>query len=311
VEAELMRIPFSWSPSERLIDEILLNRRLRLWNVDRVIGLKFPAYLIPHPQKVLWVLHQFRQAYDLGDAGQGLAADGREGQIRAAIREADNACFAEAHARFVNSPVTRDRMRRYNGFEAEVLYPPLNDEALFQPAEVGDYIFAGGRVAEGKRQHLLVEAMAATGGTGRLVIAGPSEDPAYAERLRRRVAELALEDRVVLKFGFHPRAEIAAWVRGARACAYLPFDEDSLGYVTMEAFACGKAVITTTDSGGLLEMVDDSTGLVVPPDAASLASALAMLLEYPAVARAKGRAAAAEWRRRDLTWSATVDRLLS
>ena len=114
VQAELLRVPFRWEPSERLIDEIVLNRALRLWNVDRVIGLKFPAYLIPHPEKVLWILHQFRQAYDLGDAGQGLGKEGRDGEIRAAIRAADQACFAGARAIHVNSPTTQARLMTYN-----------------------------------------------------------------------------------------------------------------------------------------------------------------------------------------------------
>jgi hypothetical protein len=65
VEAELLRIPFRWEPAERIVDEIVLNRNLRLYNVDRTIALKFPAYLIPYPEKTLWLLHQFRQAYDL------------------------------------------------------------------------------------------------------------------------------------------------------------------------------------------------------------------------------------------------------
>lgn len=310
VESELLRIPFGWTPSERLIEEILLNRRLRLWNVDRVIALKFPAYLVPHPQKALWILHQFRQAYDLGDAGQGLSDHGREGEIKRAVRAADNACFEDASALFVNSPVTRDRLRRYNGFEAEVLYPPLNDAELFTPGPDEGYVFAGGRIAPGKRQHLLVEAMAKVR-AGRLLIAGPGEDEAYNTRLAQRIAELGLQDRVELRLGFHPRAQIADWARRARACAYLPFDEDSLGYVTMEAFACGKPVITTSDSGGLLEIVSEETGFVAAPDAAELASGLSMLLEYPAVAAAKGAAAAETWRRLGLTWPATLDRLLA
>ena len=310
VESELLRIPFRWEPSERLIDEILIHRRLKLWNVDRVIALKFPAYLTPHPSKVLWLLHQFRQAYDLGDAGQGLGRDGRDGEIRRAIRTADNLCFSQARALFVNSPVTRDRLKRYNGFDGEVLYPPVNDEHLFVGGKDEGYIFAGGRVAPGKRQHLLIEAMAQVK-TGRLVIAGPSESDEYRKGLEGRIDALNLGDRVELHLGFHDRERVAAWVNGARACAYLPYDEDSLGYVTMEAFASGKPVLTATDCGGLLEMVDANTGYVAEPDPASLASGLAMLFDYPRRAAELGRAARAEWRRRGVNWPATIERLLS
>ena len=65
IEAELLRVPFRSEPADRIVEQILLSQSLRLYNVDRVIGLKFPTYLIPHPTKILWLLHQFRQAYDL------------------------------------------------------------------------------------------------------------------------------------------------------------------------------------------------------------------------------------------------------
>lgn len=311
VQSELMRLPFKWDPAERLIEEMVLHRQLRLWNVDRVIALKFPAYLVPHANKVLWILHQFRQAYDLADVGQGLAAEGPQGQIKAAIRRADEQCFAEAAGIYVNSPTTLDRLRRYNGFDAEVLYPPLNNGELFVGEDPANYVFAGGRVAPAKRQHLLIEAMAQVPGSGRLLIAGPAETVDYAKTLQRLVEDLDLAGRVELNFGFHPRAQIARWVNQAQACAYLPFDEDSLGYVTMEAFAAGKAVLTTTDSGGLLEIVNQDTGRVTEPHPEAIASGLSDLLNQPALAAQLGQAAQAEWRGRGLTWGITIERLLS
>lgn len=310
VQAELMRLPFAWNPAERLIEEILIHQSFRLINVDRVIALKFPAYLVPHADKRLWLLHQFRQAYDLADAGQGLGDDGREGVIKRAVRAADDAAFRDCRRIFCNSPVTRDRLARYNGVEGEVLYPPLNDAALFTGGEAEGYLFAGGRVAPGKRQHLLVQAMAQARAPGRLVIAGPPESDAYADRLRALVAEHGLEGRVELRFGFHPREDIARWVNGASACAYLPFDEDSLGYVTMEAFAAGKPVLTVSDAGGLLEMVSAETGEVVAPQVPDLAEALDRLLSDPARTAGLGGAAKAAWAGRGLTWPATVERLL-
>lgn len=312
VESELLRIPFQWEPSERLIDEILLNQTLRLYNVDRVIALKFPAYLVPHEHKTLWLLHQFRQAYDLGEAGQGLGDDGRDRVIKQAIRAADGRCFERARAIYVNSPTTQDRLLRFNGVASQVLYPPLNDAVLFTGGEAGGYIFAGGRVSPGKRQHLLVEAMAQLGGSSiRLVVAGPPETQGYADQLRGLVTQHRLEGKVDLRFGFHPRTEIANWVNGALACAYLPYDEDSLGYVTMEAFAAGKAVLTTSDAGGLLELVGPETGIVCAPDVASVAEGLNQLLSAPERAGRLGRAAKAAWDARELTWEKTIHRLLS
>ena len=311
VEAELLRIPFQWRPSERLIEEVVLHRSLRIYNVDRVIGLKFPAYLAPHDNKVLWLLHQFRQAYDLGEVGQGLANSGRDAVIKSAIRAADDEAFSTCRSIFVNSPTTQMRLKRFNGVASQVLYPPLNDPGLFTGGRTGDYIFAGGRVGDGKRQHLLIEAMGLLATPGRLIIAGPLESEAYGEDLRRRIRARGLEGCVELHLGFHPRARIAQWANEALACAYLPYDEDSLGYVTMEAFAAGKAVLTTTDAGGLLEIVNSATGLVVAPEPDALAAGLSSLWSHPARASRLGMAARAAWTTRNVTWRETVERLLS
>ena len=94
-----------------------------------------------------------------------------------------------------------------------------------------------------------------------------------------------------LHFGFHPRKEIARWVGGALACAYIPYDEDSLGYVTMEAVASAKAVLTTTVTGGLLELVTEHTGKVAAPNIDALADGLAALWENPKRTRIPGSAA--------------------
>lgn len=311
VQSELVRVPFSWEPAERLIEEMLISKGLRLHNVDRVIGLKFPAYLIPHNEKVLWLLHQFRQAYDLSEAGQShLDFDEPGRAVKAAIRAADNDCFAQCRKIYCNSPVTQNRLMKFNGVASEVLYPPLNDGELFTGGDYGDYVFAGGRVAAGKRQHLLIEALALLPRGPRLIIAGPPENDAYAERLRRLVEDLNLRDRVDLRFGFHPREDIARWANGALVCAYLPFDEDSVGYVTMEAFAAAKAVLTVTDSGGLLEIVSADTGAVAEPTPEALAQALDRLTSDRARAISLGSAARDLWRNKNVTWEATVRRLL-
>jgi glycosyltransferase involved in cell wall biosynthesis len=176
LEAELLRIPFRWEPAERILEEIMLNRNLRLYNVDRVIALKFPAYLIPHPEKTLWLLHQFRQAYDLYESGLShLCCHERGAEIVRLVRRADDQVFGTCRRIFTNSPVTQNRLKRFNGFDAAVLYPPLIDSFRFKAGDYGNYIFAGGRVGPGKRQYLLVEAMQYVRSEVRLVIAGPAD----------------------------------------------------------------------------------------------------------------------------------------
>ena len=312
VDAEGFRLPFTWDPPERLIEEMLIARRLRLHNLDRVIALKFPAYMVPWSDKVLWLLHQYRQAYDLLDAGQSnLVADARGAEILRAIRSADNVAFSEARQIFTNAPITAGRLKFYNDVDSSVLRPPLNDPELF--SKVGDdgYVLATGRVNASKRQHLLVRALRYAP-KAHLVIAGPPDTPADAEMLHRLTEEEGATDRVRLDLRFLPRSELAGLVNRARAVAYLPFDEDSLGYCTMEAFQARKPVLTTTDSGGVLDIVRHrDTGLVVRPDVEPLGEAMASLVGDPKLAGDLGQRGGEALDRERLNWPATIERLLS
>jgi glycosyltransferase involved in cell wall biosynthesis len=311
-DAEVLRIPFQWEPASRIPSQMLMVRALELQNVDHVVALKFPAYLIRHPNKTLWLLHQYRQSYDLFDAGQtNLSRDSEGDQLRTVIANADSESFAEARKILTNSDVTRQRLRKYNGFDAEVLLPPINDPELFGGGPVGDYVFAGGRINGMKRQHLLLEALAHAPQKVKLVIAGPPDSPDDAKRLRELVERFGLSERVRLDLRFLPRATYADYLNGAAAVAYLPFDEDSLGYVSMEAATAGKALITTSDSGGILSLArHQETGWVVEPDPEALATALTEACSDSRRAAARGAAARALWLGLGVNWSHTIGELL-
>ncbi len=312
-QAEILRIPFQWEPAAKIPSQMLMVRAFELWNVDRVIALKFPAYLIRHPNKTLWLLHQYRQAYDLFDAGQTNIPQGESGQaLRNLIKNADEEAFRESRQIFTNSEVTRQRLRKYNSeFDAEVLLPPLNDPELFTGGKSEGYIFSGGRINGMKRQHLLVEAMQFVTKNVKLVIAGPPDTVHDANRLRQLVEAKGLSDRIKLDLRFLDRSEIGRYVNGASACAYLPFDEDSLGYVAMEAAMAAKPVITASDSGGVLGLVrHDETGMVSAPDPQALAMAITAISANAAKAVELGAAAKSLWTSMRITWPNTVERLM-
>lgn len=311
-EAELLRIPFKWDPFERLIEEMLLCRAMRLVNVDRVVAMKFPAYLVPHSRKTLWIPHQYRQAYDLFESGHSnIPASSRGDEIRRIIRESDDACLRNAERLFGVSQVIANRMKKYNDIECEVLMPPLNDPERFVGGQSDFFVFAGGRVSEGKRQHLLIEAMRHSRSNIRLVVAGPPENLDYAQKLERLVAQYDLQSRVTLDLRFLPRDAYAQYVNSAYAVAYVPIDEDSVGYVTMEAFQAKKPVISVTDSGGLLQIViDGATGLVASPSPQQLGEAFDKIAVSASTATELGRAGHALWKNMKVTWPNTIDRLM-
>jgi glycosyltransferase involved in cell wall biosynthesis len=310
--SELLRIPFQWEPAARIPSQMLLARTLELNNVDHVIALKFPAYLIRHPRKTLWLVHQFRQAYDLYDVGLTSIPAGNDGdQLRSMIRAADSEALAESRGVYVISPVVKDRLRRYNGYDSIVLRPPMIDRHLFCGGEPDDYIFVAGRINSMKRQHLLVEALAEADPEVKLLVAGPPDTPDDAARIEQLVERLGLHDRVRLDLRFLERATYASYVNRSTAVAYLPFDEDSLGYVTVEAAEAGKPLITASDSGGVLGLVrPGETGWVAEPDAKAIGQVLSEVWSDRLRARDVGMATRALWHAFNIDWDTTVETLL-
>jgi glycosyltransferase involved in cell wall biosynthesis len=274
--ATLIRIPFRWEPSGAILEQILACRMLRIPNADLVVAFKFPAYFVPHANKVLWIVHQFRQAYDLWGTQFQCLPDTAEGQrIRDAIRTSDNSYLPEARKIFVNSEVTAKRLMQFNGLDATVLYPPLLAESHFRTEGYGDYIFAPGRINATKRQRLLVESMAHCRTGVKLIVAGSAETPQDADEIKRLIQKNKLRDRVTFIDRFITEEEKADWFSRALGSAYLPYDEDSYGYVTLESYLGSKPVITCTDSGGTDLLVKDGvTGYVAPPDPQALAEAM-------------------------------------
>lgn len=315
-EAEIVAIPFKWYPPERILDHILACRLLDITEssgipVDRVIGLKFPAYLIPHPNKVLWILHQHRAAYDLWDhpLGDLIRAPNGAG-IRDAIVAADRQWIAEARAVFSNSHNVASRLRQYCGIDSEPLYhPPQNSEHFYCASDEG-YLFYPSRVTASKRQSLVIEALAQTTNPVRVRFSGSPGNPAFGKELMAMTHRLKVDDRVAW-LGYITEEEKIDNYAHSRGVVFPPVDED-YGYITLEAMLSSKPVITCTDSGGALEFVlDRETGLVVEPTAASLAAAMDYVWENPGPARKWGEAGRARYFTFDISWARVVEKLLA
>lgn len=276
--------------------------------VDRVISLRFPSYAVRHPAHVSWLNHTMREYYDLWeDFAARLSPQGRvkERVRRALIRTADTYLLRHNVGRLVAQSATiQARLARYNRLTAEVLHPPP-PQRPYRTDRYGDYFFFASRLAPLKRAHLLVNALARPAATGvRCVIGGEGDE---LSSLQRQARDLGVAERVTFTGRLEDDALVEHLAR-CRAVVFLPKDED-YGFVTVEAFASGKAVITATDSGGPLEFVrEGETGFVVRPDPDAVAHAMARLMESPAEAERMGTAA--RDRVRTLTWARTVEALL-
>src|SRR5690606_30812198 len=108
----------------------------------------------------------------------------------------------------------------------------------------------------------------------KLVIAGASEGGHHLKAIEQRIRELGLTTRVELT-GWVSEERKAELMAGCCGALYLAFEEDSYGYVTLEAFHSHKPVITLTDSGGSLEVIEDGVnGYIRLPEPEQLAEAM-------------------------------------
>lgn len=310
-EAEVVSIPFNWRSRSALVRSALAWRMVDLEEVagsriDLVVGTRFPSYLVRHPRKVVWLIHQFRQVYDLAgtrfsDFGEQPGDQGTAAMIRAMDRRS----LGEARSRFAISRNVAERLRRFCDLEAEPLYPPPALGDRYRSGGYGDAIVTVGRLDPMKRFDRLVRAIAVASTPVRAVIAGTGPE---AERLAALAAELGVAGRVELPGRLDDERLIELY-EGALAVYYAPFDED-YGYVTVEAFRAERPVVTAADSGGVLEFVEDGvTGLVAPE-----ATPRALAERFDALHRDRELAArlgrAGRERVRAIGWDAVVDALL-
>ena len=308
-DADLVSVPFKWYPGTRVLTQAFLWRMLDLeeadgQRIDLVVATKFPSYVVRHPEKRVWLVHQFRQAYELDGTELGQFGDSPDDRaIRRKVQALDRVALGEASRLFAISQNVANRAEASTGLTAEVLpHPPQALE--YRCENYGDFVLSVNRLDRAKRIDLLIEA-AASDGSLEIVIAGDGPD---RERLERLARERGLNGRARFT-GRIGESELADLYSRCLAVYYAPVDED-YGMVPLEAFLSEKPVLTTTDAGGPLEVVSDgSTGLVVTPDVAEIARALGWLREHRDEAATYGRAGKAI--ATEVTWDRAIGRLLA
>ena len=276
--------------------------------IDRVISLRYPSYAVRHPHHVCWLNHTMREYYDLWPrltSGLGRLGLAKERVRRRLTHAADRYLLTRNVRRlFVQSKTVQDRLAMWPELRSTVLYPPPPQRA-YRCDAFDDYVFMVSRLTPLKRADLLVRALAMKDGAGiRAVIAGEGEERG---RLDALAANLGVASRVMFT-GALAEPELLDHLARCRVVCFPPVGED-YGFVTVEAFASGKPVVTCTDSGGPAELVGDGErGFVCEPTPEAVARALRRCIEDPTASERMGQRAHAF--AATLAWPATVRRLI-
>ncbi len=183
-----------------------------------------------------------------------------------------------------------------------------NDNVL--PAQNSQYIdsqitpviFTISRLDRPKRLDLLIQAFKKlkTPAIFKIAGEGPEQD---------KLQQLAEADHRIQFLGRITDQQTVNEYRNALFVPYIPYDED-YGLVTIEAMRCGKAVLTTTDAGGVNEFViHRHNGLSVAPKVDELARAMHELLSKPHQTQKMGAHAYASVGH--ISWENTINTLLT
>jgi glycosyltransferase involved in cell wall biosynthesis len=283
-QTEIITIVSDESTFETIQESYLRFYDLDLSDYDGVISTKAPSYVISHPNHVCYLVHTMRVFYDMFDAEfPNPSPLGR--QQRQQIQEIDTAALRSPRIRrrFVIGHEVGERLRTYNGLDAEVLYPASNLSGFWTGGF--RYLFMPGRLHRWKRADLAIRAMRYVKAPVELLISGIGEEEA-------KLKELAGGDRRVRFLGRVTDVDLVDLYANALAVPFVPVRED-FGLVTLEAFSSRKPVITCADSGEPARIVQDGvSGFVCAAEPQAIGQRIQSLCDDPDLARRLGEAGA-------------------
>ena len=308
--ADIVALPYTRAPHRELLASALAWRMLDLTTVDgqpvdQVICTKFPSYVVAHPRKVVWLVHQHRQLYDWrGTRWSDWGGEPGDRELGDALARLDRRTLGEAVRRFTISPTVSERLSRFNQLSSTPLYPPSVYSGRLRSADYEPYILSVARLDRAKRVDLLLHALAHTAAPVRAIIGGTGAAQAELVAL---AAALGLGERVAFRGWLDDATLIDLYAR-ARAVFYAPIDED-FGLSAIEALEAARPVITTSDAGSVLEFVRDGvTGMVAPPEPRALAARLDALWDSADLAARLGAAGPAAVA--GISWNSVVSQLV-
>ena len=307
---EVLKIPFYSHPS--FLQKQMLA--IKLMDIrehgDLLITIRTPSYLLNHPNKIVWFIHHYRPVYDLWGTPLGLPESKEYIDLRESVIAADNIGLGEAKKIFTNSPVVSGRLKKFNNIDSEVLFPPLYNSKNYFCNDYGDYLFYPSRIVGGKRQQLVIESMKYTKTDVKLIVAGLTETKEWADYLKKIISKNGLENKVKLIDSWISLEEKIELFSNSLGCTYVPVDEDSYGYVSLESYHSKKPIITCSDSGGTLEVVEDGvTGYIVDPKPEAIAESMDLLYSNKNKAEKMGNAGFDKINAMNITWDNVIKKM--
>ena len=279
--AELISIPADEPDFAAIEKNYDYCRRLDLSRFDIVISTKAPTFAVRHPRHVMYLVHTVRVFDDMFDETFAFKSGDLYSQ-RARLHALDQEALSMVKGKFAIGHEVARRLYKWRGVRTEVIHPPLVFKE-FRSEDPEDYFYIPGRLHPWKRVDLLIKAVLESEYPFRLIISGAGE-------AESELKKLAAGDSRIEFLGRVDDQRLVDLYAKALAVPFVPLRED-YGYVTLEAFASGKPVLTSTDSGEPTRFVKHGeTGIVCSPTPQNIRKGLEWLFDHRMEAARMGQA---------------------
>jgi glycosyltransferase involved in cell wall biosynthesis len=296
-DVRLISTPLQHYPNTTLLKSYLLHWLIDTSQFDLVISMKFPTYVINHPNHICYFAHFYRQFYDLWDSKNQSFS---QKITRKIIKYIDKRALKKTKKIVAYSKFIQKRLHD-EGIKSDLVYcPPLEENFKCEKYE---YIFSSSILDDSrKRISLLIKAMKFIKGNTQLIIAGDGPH-------RRELEKLARNDKRIKFIGYQSPEELIKYYKNALCTCLVSYKED-YGLVTIESMKSKKPVITCSDSGGPLEFViHNETGLICYPNKEDIARNIQKLINNKDRAIFMGNNGYLKVK--DITWENTIAKLLN
>ena len=307
---ESIILPFA-PEADRIVTQLAAYRWIDVTrSADRLVCLDAPAHVVRHPRKVVWAVTRVETwpGVQTDVPAEGASAHG----VANAVGAIDAEALREARRVLATSNAACGLLARYAGLAPELLRIPAACGGEATAPARRDVVVNTSPIEPESRLELLVDALARTESDVRLRLCGRVGSESYAASLEARIDRQRIRHRIVRDDEVPSEDEEIRMLREALALVHVPAGAVFQDPFASTALSCSTPVVTTTDSGALLELVtDEETGVVATPTAASLAAAMDRLRLDPAGTERMGRAARECVGTTVPGWAAVIERLLS
>ncbi len=296
---EVISVPADESTFENIVKNYAYCNALDLSKYDIVISTKTPTYAVIHPCHIMYLIHTVRVFDDMFYENFPNANLEHYSQ-RSKLHILDTKAITGVKAKFAIGHEVANRLYRWRGIRPEVIHPPLGLDG-FRCDGQSDYFFLPGRLHVWKRVDLIINAIKLSTKPLKLIITGTGE-------AENDLKELAGSDQRIKFLGRVSDEKLVELYANSLAVPFVPKRED-YGYITLEAFASSKPVVTCCDSGEPTYFVKHrKNGLVCQPSPDSLCKALEWIYEHRDEAQSMGEEGKA--RVSSMSWTAVATQLV-